>query len=74
MLEASPATKLGFIVTGADKTKRYGAASEIRPASSGGQEPEPRPTLTVSRPPPPPTATVRSGRAQRRAEADERER
>jgi polysaccharide biosynthesis transport protein len=47
MLEASRATKLGFVVTGADKTESYGhyqrsVSRELRPKA------RPRPTLAVS--------------------------
>jgi polysaccharide biosynthesis transport protein len=49
MLEAAPATKLGFIVTGAERSQRYGYGQRARPVASR-QRPETglRPTLTVS--------------------------
>jgi polysaccharide biosynthesis transport protein len=46
MLEASSASKLGFVVTGADKSEGYGQRQRSV-ASQQGPEPSPRPTLTV---------------------------
>ena len=47
MLEASRATKLGFIVTGVDKSDGYGQ-QQLYGGSERQPEPSPRPTLTVS--------------------------
>jgi polysaccharide biosynthesis transport protein len=46
LLEASPAVKLGFVVTGDDKTEGY-YGQQKRP-SKGRQAPKPRPKLPVS--------------------------
>ena len=49
MLEAAPATKLGFIVTGAEKSEGYGYGQQPRIVASGQPlEASPPPTLTVS--------------------------
>ena len=50
ILEASPATKLGFVVTGAEKSEGYGYGQQPRLVASE-QPPDARPTLTVSPPP-----------------------
>ncbi len=49
ILEASPATKLGFILTGVDKSESYGPASEIRGATGGAQGPAGAPRSCLRR-------------------------
>jgi polysaccharide biosynthesis transport protein len=69
ILEASPATKLGFIVTGVNKSDGYGQYQRYA-ASERGPEARPQPTLTASLSAPDGDGEVRS---QRRIETQARE-